>query len=58
MLSNVPGPAGTGYVGGEPIDDISFYCFNTLGTYCGLCSYNGMVLADVHAISLSSFSYR
>ncbi len=46
MMSNVAGPQEQSYVAGQPLDELSFQCFNAIGTYCGIVSYNGKVMID------------
>ena len=43
LMSNVPGPQGICYFGGNEVDELTFYTFLPVGCYCGLVSYNGRV---------------
>jgi hypothetical protein len=43
MMSNVPGPQSEAHFGGQPIDELSFLSLGVIGTYCGICTYNGHV---------------
>jgi hypothetical protein len=43
MMSNVPGPQSAAFFGGQLVDELSFLSLGVIGTYCGICTYNGNV---------------
>jgi len=45
MLSNVAGPQKAVSLDGQVVEDMCFYCFNAIGLYFGVLTYNGKVNA-------------
>uniref|UniRef100_A0A7S3PM23 Diacylglycerol O-acyltransferase n=1 Tax=Aplanochytrium stocchinoi TaxID=215587 RepID=A0A7S3PM23_9STRA len=47
MLSNVPGPQHTAYLGGHKVQDLQFGLYSGNGLYLGLISYDGKVSCGI-----------